>query len=312
MAHSKLLNVKGYLLPVLAVTGACLLAAGCGGDDDDDGASASGGQTGDGGSEAGGEGGAAGGGNGEAGETGAGGEATGGAGNSGGGGSGGQAECLENTRTACAEDTLIDDGEGDEHNICPNDGRIGWWYQDADETGGTSALTRTGGVVRMYGSDHQEWALMGFFITPCNTNTPYDASAYSGVQVQLTGTTGVSSTDATNPGDWLTMVVWTTETTASDDGGTCEVPAGDTEHQCNDAHFRRDIFIPQDAAGDPEWVTREVRWADSDFEQPTWGVPTTFDPAHILRIEFRIDFGRGVAGAAFDVNIANLAFIPAG
>ena len=70
---------------------------------------------------------------------------------------------------------LIDDGEGEAYDICPNDGKIGYWYALADElsASGTYGQMRENGVIRVYGSGYDEWVLLGAIVADCSLFNPH-------------------------------------------------------------------------------------------------------------------------------------------
>ena len=189
---------------------------------------------------------------------------------------------------------LIDDLEDGDDAIEPLEARIGYWYTNHDETGGTQMpssqfVPTLGGVdgsaycAGTSGHGFTEWgAKMGVTLHQEQVGSaplPYDLAGRTGIAFRARGNVGID------------VVVPTLAVLEIAHDGEC-VPSESAA--CNDFHG-------QPVALAAEW--REYRLPLASLRQEGWGQVAPFDPSRAMAIEFEID-----AGLTFDICVDDLRF----
>ncbi len=121
----------------------------------------------------------------------------------------------------------------------------------------------------------------------------YGASAYKGISFWAKGTVPFHAAIA---------IPATTPSTS--DGGTCVAGV----KPCADHYFMLITPVPDGTT----WTQFTITFADTTtFAQAGWGASATFDPAHILNLQFQVN-GETTATAAtpYDFAVDDLAFVP--
>ena len=225
-----------------------------------------------------------------------------------------------------ATDLAVDDLEDKDNVILALGQRQGYWYTYGTDTGQmpkpmTPFLPTAGGhacsltpappaCAGMTGSalfsSHTSGSLMpatdtvptyagmGFdFNNHFAKSCAYNAGVYKGISFWAKGTV---------PFHAAVAIPGTTPSTS--DGGTCVAGT----KPCSDNYSMLVTPVPDGTT----WTQFTITFADATtFAQAGWGVVATFDPAHILNLQFQVN-GETTATAAapYDFAVDDIAFVP--
>jgi hypothetical protein len=204
------------------------------------------------------------------------------------------------TAVGAATDLPIDDLEDGNNGILATGHRAGYWYTYNDGTAVQvpapaaqfmAAMPGHGGMFAAHtsGPAFMAWgAGLGFdFNNTAMKSCPYNASAYAGIKFWAKGNVT------------LKTMVKIPATTLVASGGSCVATA---TGKCED-HF---ALTPAPALT-AVWAQYTLDFANPTvFAQGKWGIPTTFDKANILAVQFQVD-----PMMAFDFSIDDVAFYTA-